>query len=359
MAVLSQLSLTPLMDEEGVPIVGAYLRFYEAGTSTPKTVYRDGLLSSPYDHDDIRTNGAGRIPTIWVAGNPYRVRMTTSRGTLIEDIDDIPADTESGPAPAPDTAVETGDMIASYRTGPRAGWVRINGRTIGSVASGATERANADCEDLFVHLWEADATLAVSGGRGANAASDWAANKTIALPNGSLRALVGLDGMGGTATGLFDDVTFASGDAATLGSRGGAATLGLTVDQLPEHTVTGTTAADGAHSHTGTAASSGSHTHTATTGSAGAHNHDIPGTVAFIGGAAGGPGLIDSTTTTTSTDGAHTHTVSVTAAGAHTHSVTTNTVTAHTHTFESDEIGAGDPVETAPPFLLVTIYIKL
>ena len=79
----------------------------------------------------------------------------------------------------------TGAMLAYGATTAPAGWVRCNGRTIGSASSGATERANADAEDLFLFLWTnfADAQCAVSSGRGASAAADWAANKTIALPD--------------------------------------------------------------------------------------------------------------------------------------------------------------------------------
>jgi len=73
------------------------------------------------------------------------------------------------------------------------GFLLCEGGTIGNAASGGTARANADTVTLYTLLWDAfaDAQLAVSGGRGANAAADYAANKTIALPNIKGKTLVG------------------------------------------------------------------------------------------------------------------------------------------------------------------------
>lgn len=94
----------------------------------------------------------------------------------------------------------TGDVKLTYKTVADVGWVLMNDGTIGNAASGATTRANADTADLFAHFWNniADAQCAVSGGRGANAAADFAANKTIALPKALGRALA----VYGTGAGL-------------------------------------------------------------------------------------------------------------------------------------------------------------
>lgn len=87
----------------------------------------------------------------------------------------------------------TGDGKFTWRTTADAGWVLANDGTIGDATSGATNRANADCLDLYTLLYGyADALAPVIGGRGANAAADWAAHKPIRLLRVAGRALAGL-----------------------------------------------------------------------------------------------------------------------------------------------------------------------
>ena len=122
------------------------------------------------------------------------------------------------------------------------GYVMLSGRTIGSAASPATERSNADTLNLYSLLWSSIPSLYVSGGgRGASAAADFAANKTIALPDARGKALIGLDNMGGSAAGL---ITNFSG--VTLGAWGGEQnhTLVAAENGVHAHTVT-----DNGHTH--------------------------------------------------------------------------------------------------------------
>ena len=116
------------------------------------------------------------------------------------------------------------------------GWVLASGRTIGNALSGATERANADTEDLFTLLWDdwADAEAPVSGGRGASAAADFAADKTITLADLRGRAPVGKDNMGGNDAARM--TTAGSGiDGDTLGKAGGTETHVLVTAEIPVH----------------------------------------------------------------------------------------------------------------------------
>lgn len=78
----------------------------------------------------------------------------------------------------------TGQLAFFQRSTPPPGWVKT-GAQIGSVLSGAADRANDDCYDLFVNTWnEFPNSLApVGGGRGISADADWNANKWITLPN--------------------------------------------------------------------------------------------------------------------------------------------------------------------------------
>jgi microcystin-dependent protein len=199
-------------------------------------------------------------------------------------------------------AVPTGTMQDYLGTTAPSGFVLASGRTIGDASSSATERANADTSSLFTLLWDAydNSILAVSGGRGASAAADFAAHKSIALPDLRGRVRAGKDDMGGSAasrlTGGGNGV-----DGSILGGSGGAQTHTLTTSQTPSHAHTGTTSTGGAHTHSytkpeyapansgsgwgvlgsssGTTGESGSHSHTFTTnssGSDGAHNNTQP-----------------------------------------------------------------------------------
>jgi hypothetical protein len=60
-------------------------------------------------------------------------------------------------------------------------------RTVGDASSSASAWANSGAQELFYHLWAAypNGACPVSGGptRGTSAAADWAAHKTIGLPD--------------------------------------------------------------------------------------------------------------------------------------------------------------------------------
>ena len=102
--------------------------------------------------------------------------------------------------------------------------------SIGAGGSGATSRANSDCEDLFLLVWGniinthaplQDATGSPIG-RGASAAADWAANRRLVLPKMLGRAIA----CAGWGTDLSDRA---------LGEAAGAETHTLTTDEMPLH----------------------------------------------------------------------------------------------------------------------------
>lgn len=83
-------------DSTGAPRSGAILYFYQAGTTTPITVYQDaGKLASHGATVTADANGA--FAPIWVDNATYKVVLKTSGGTTIETVDDIaaPAPTSS------------------------------------------------------------------------------------------------------------------------------------------------------------------------------------------------------------------------------------------------------------------------
>jgi hypothetical protein len=223
-------SLTPQFDLTGKVMPGCLLYVYQAGTvATPQNAYQDTGLANLQPNPMV-CDASGRLPQWFVADGLIKLRLTTSIGTQVFVGDNLlvvgPSSGGGGGGGTidPTTIAQTGDLKTTYGTGPITGWVRMNGRTIGSATSGATERANADVQALFTFLWNSDPTLAVSGGRGASAAADWSANKTIALPDARNRALAGLGDMGNSDLALFNGTTFSSGNSTTLGSTIGVGT---------------------------------------------------------------------------------------------------------------------------------------
>lgn len=243
MATTWPASRVPFLDANGDPMVGAKLYFYDSGTTTPQTVYSDASLSTAIDQP-VLADARGMFTAIYLNPTPgsYRQKLTDAADVLIFDDDEIAvaqAATYVPPdagATSVDLLARTGDLKPHYGTDAMSGWVRAAGRTIGSATSGATERANADCEDLFLHLWTVDSTLSVSTGRGGSAAGDWAANKTIALPDFRERGFAGLATMGNTDAGRVADSLVDGGETSSaLGATAGVDDVALVTGELPSH----------------------------------------------------------------------------------------------------------------------------
>jgi hypothetical protein len=268
------------------------------------------------------------IPAFWLEDGNYRARFTDAAGAVVYfDIKNMQAvgpssgDEGGGGGSVDQNAIfATGDMLWQPKAGTRSGWVRANARTIGSASSGATERANADTQSLYEFLWNnfSNSICPVTGGRGANAASDFAANKAIGTLDMRGRGPVGLDDMGNSPAGVIEDGT------PTAVSFGGSEKTTLETANLPSHTHgAGTLVAN----------SNGAHTHTV---------YGNYGTQNLSGG--GGGGRVTNfnqsgadTSGPTATGGAHTHTIGG----------------------ETGSTGSGTPKNTMNPYMLGTWYLKL
>lgn len=125
--------------------------------------------------------------------------------------------------------------------------VKLDGRTIGSAASGANN-ASDDYEDVYTVLWDnlADSEAAVSSGRGASAAADFAADKTLTLPDFSGRVPGALDNMSGTSRNVITNTA-----ADTAGKTMGAETATIAQANLPNVNFTvDIPSGQGSHTHT-------------------------------------------------------------------------------------------------------------
>jgi hypothetical protein len=135
-----------------------------------------------------------------------------------------------------------GTPVPSFSPNVPPGFVAANGLKLGNVASGADNGSPSNLL-LFRFVWlnfsNAQCPLFNSAGqaisRGANPDADWNANNKIVLPDGRSAGLIGVDGMGNTATGLLNGVPAVIGNATTPGSILGENLHALNGNEMPSH----------------------------------------------------------------------------------------------------------------------------
>lgn len=218
------LALVQQFDQNGQPLAGCQLYFYVAGTvATPQQEYSDYGLTQPLPNP-LSCDQTGRIPMHWLAAGLIHIRLTDANGTVYVDTTMQVLGPSSGGGGGgggsgvdPTTIFATGDEKIRFTSETLTGWVILNGQTIGSATSGASQRANADTQNLFVYLWQNCASpssnnhCTVVGGLGSSALSDFNANKQIMLPDMRDRDVVGRDCMGNICAGGILSTNIASG----------------------------------------------------------------------------------------------------------------------------------------------------
>lgn len=248
-------ALSQQMDANGKPLVGALLYLYVVGTvAQPQVAFQDTGLSLPLPWPVV-ADANGRLPMFYLADGSIHARLTDANGSVQFDYPSMLVIGPSGGGGGgssvdPTTIFSTGDIKFRPTSETLSGWVKVNGLTIGSSLSGASGRANADTQALFIYLWTncPDAHCPVLSGRGASGLADFNANKQLTLPDWRGRQVAGLDDMGSSAGGFFAGVPFAGADTATTpGALGGENTHTLLPTEMPAHTHTATQAA---HTHT-------------------------------------------------------------------------------------------------------------
>jgi hypothetical protein len=317
--------MTQQFDVYGQPLAGGQLFIIQAGTvATLQNPYQDAgltlLLPNP-----ITLDAAGRIPQFFLADGYIKVRLQDVHGVtqLAQDgilvIGPSAGGGGGGAAIDPTSVMQTGDMKFRHDTAIVSGFVRLNGKTIGSAASGATELADPSAQALFNYLWTKDAALAVTPSRGASSAADWAANKQIAVPDWRGYAPGGLDGMGSTLAGRLTSSYFGAANADVLGAVGGVENFTLAATHIP---------ASGLSVSGNTGTESANHTHA----------YNAPGANFGVGSQAI----------------ALTATLPAVAANTGIESAL------HTHGFSASVAGGGgQPLRTIGPRKLITFYMKL
>jgi len=116
------------------------------------------------------------------------------------------------------TPITMGTIVGSIN-GNMPGFLPLNGSSFGNVGSGANF-TGANLQNLYTHIWNVIPTYPIGAGRGASAAADWAALKTIVLPN-SAGCTLGAAGVGVMGAMWLSNV--------------GEASHQLTVSEIPAH----------------------------------------------------------------------------------------------------------------------------
>lgn len=357
---------------------GAYAEFFLGGTTTPVVVYQDFGGGIPHSGGNRATVNADAIwPSVYFIadGNPINVRVYQSNGVLISSIDNVPNYVPAAGTIEPGEQVEfpVGFIMPSFTTGTIPDWVRLNGQSIGSSASAATERANDDVEPLFLYLWNAlgNDVAPVSGGRGGSAAADWAANKTLRLPDCRGATLRGVDGMGNIDVETLAHTPFQNGNSLTVGSQCGDNSHILTVAKLPVHSHPVGSLSVNNHQHgAGTLVTNtaGNHGHGVTDPT---HVHGIPGaggiliqSGSLMDVTGGAPDAQQPSTSVysqvfgTQVAGAATG-IGIQDAGSHSHSISGLTsVAGASISGNTANIGADEDLNNADRSILVTWYIR-
>jgi microcystin-dependent protein len=237
------IALAQQLDVNGVPLAGALLYFFQVGSvATPQNSYQDYGLTIP-NPNPLEADQYGRIPMFYLADGQTHVRLTDANGVVIFDyptmqvIGPSSGGNGGGGSVDPTTIASSGDFKWRPTSEVLTGWVKANGTTIGNAASGASQRANADTQSLFVYLWSnfTDAHCPVSGGRGASGLADYNAGLTITLPDLRGRVPAGLDNMGASASGrlVSQNITSAGDGVTTPAATGGEGAHTLVLTEAP------------------------------------------------------------------------------------------------------------------------------
>lgn len=98
-------------DDEGAPVAGGTLYFYENGTLTPKSVYGEKALTTDLGATELLDAGGRQVNDIWLDGS-YTVILKDADDVQVWARDDVEASSE-----LPSPVGETGKVVRSDGSG--------------------------------------------------------------------------------------------------------------------------------------------------------------------------------------------------------------------------------------------------
>jgi hypothetical protein len=140
MAISPRLCLLPILDTNGVPISGAKVYIYAAGTTTPLSLYTDNTLSTGADNPIIATQGF--VPLRFMATASYKIVVTTSAGAAVTGYDGDNID--------PGVAIGSGALAIA--NGGTASTTAAAARTA-LAAAASTDMATAQSDISNLQTW--------------------------------------------------------------------------------------------------------------------------------------------------------------------------------------------------------------
>ncbi len=128
-----------LADSDGQPLVGAKVRIYEPGTTTPLDVYSDEEATVPVSQPII-SDAAGRVVRYYV-DQKYRMTVHTSADVLVQDLDDQDPGLPSGFGVSATVGVAQGGTGATNAAAARTNLGAASAASLTSVQDTVTEHA--------------------------------------------------------------------------------------------------------------------------------------------------------------------------------------------------------------------------
>ena len=170
---------------------------------------------------------------------------------------------------------------------------------------------------------------------------------------------------GGTWVQIQGKYLLASSSSYTAGQSYGSMTKTLVTANIPNHTHSFTTGSAGSHNHSASTGSAGNHSHTRGSMNITGYHDGADDDPSYYGGAfyfsshsstyndrkSGG-----SANVTVMFDASRSWTGSTSTTGAHTHSVTVNSNGAHTHTGTTNGTGSGTAINIMPESIAVNVW---